>query len=327
MKRREFIMLLGGTAVGWPLVARAQHAMQMRRVGALISFGADDPQSAIATSAFEHGLEKRGWTPGNNVQIEYRWAIYGPQLSRFARELVALTPDVILAVGAPSAAALQKVTRTIPIVFTNTSDPVNGLIVSMERPGGNFTGLIEFAPSIGPKWLKLLKQIAPNVTRVAVIQDPSRSAWRNVLTAIEKAAPSFNVEVNPVDGRDYVKMERIVAAFASSPNGGLIVTPSAFSVLMRDRIIALADRHKLPAIYFSQYFVTDGGLASYAPDMIDQLHRAAGYVGRILKGEKPADMSVHAPSKYDFVINLKAAKAIDLTLSPSLLAQADKVIK
>jgi putative ABC transport system substrate-binding protein len=328
MRRREFIKLLGGTAAGWPLAARAQQAMRMRRIGALMSFVEYDPQSKIGTSAFEHGLEEWGWTLGGNLQIEYRWANYGSLYRRFAHELVALTPDVILAVGGSSASALQEVTRTIPIVFMKTSDPVNRrLIASMEQPGGNFTGLIEFEPSIGGKWLELLKQIAPSVTRVAVIQSPMQFAWRNLLTAIEKAAPSFSVEVSPVDARDGVQMERIITTFASSPNGGLIVTPNAFSVIMRERIIALAARHKLPAIYFSQFFVTDGGLISYAPDTIDQYRRAAGYVDRILKGEKPADMPVQAPTKFELVINLKAAKVIGLTIPAGVLAVADHVIK
>lgn len=328
MRRREFIKLLGGTAAGWPLAARARQAMRMRRIGALLSFAESDPQSKIGTSAFERGLKERGWTLGGNLQIDYRWINSGLLYRRFAHELVALTPDVILAVGGSSATALQEATRTIPIVFMKTSDPVNRrLIASMEQPGGNFTGLIEFEPSIGTKWLELLKQIAPSVTRVAVIQDPSRFAWRNLLTAIEKAAPSLSVKVSPVDARDGVMMERIITTFASSSNGGLIVTPSAFSVIIREQIIALAARYKLPAIYFSQLFVSDGGLISYAPDTIDQYRRAAGYVDRILKGEKPANLPVQAPTKYYLVINLKTAKALGLAVPPALLARADEVIE
>ena len=242
--------------------------------------------------------------------------------------MIALAPDVVLAVSGSSATALQEVTRTVPIVFMGTSDPVNRrLIASMEQPGGNITGFIEFESSIGAKWLELLKQIAPSVTRVAVVRDPTRFAWRGLLTAIEKAAPSFSVEVNPVDARDVTEMERIITTFAGGSNGGLIVTPSAFSAIFREQIIALAARHKLPAIYFSRFFVTDGGLISYAPDPIDQYSRAAGYVDRILKGEKPADMPVQAPTKFELVINNSTAQGIDLTIPAGVLAVADQVIK
>jgi ABC-type uncharacterized transport system substrate-binding protein len=326
MRRREFIKLLGGTAAGWPLAARAQQPM--RRIGALMNIAENDLQSTIWASAFERGLKERGWTPRDNLQIEYRWANNENLYRRFAQELVALTPDVILAVSGSSASALQEATRTIPIVFMGTSDPVNRrLIASMEQPGGNITGFIEFESSIGAKWLELLKQIAPRVTRVAVVRDPTRLSWRGLLTAIERAAPSFSVEVIPIDARDGTEMERTLTTFASSTNGGLIVTPSAFSAIFGGRIIALAARHKLPAIYFNQFFVTDGGLLSYAPDTIDQYHRAAGYIDRILKGEKPADMPVQAPTKYQMVINLRTAKALDLTVPPTLLASADEVIK
>ena len=328
MRRRQFIKLLGGTAAGWPLAARAQQATRMRRIGALFDFLAYDPQSTIGTTAFEDGLKERGWTVGGNLQIMYRWANYAILLRRSAHELVALTPDVILAVGGSSATALQEVTSTVPIVFMKTSDPIaHRFIASMKQPGGNFTGLIEFEPSIGVNWLKLLKQIAPSVTRVAVIQDPMRLAWRQLLTAIEKAAPSFGVEVSPVDVREGLELERFITSFASSPNGSLIVTPSTFSVIIRERIIALAARYKLPAIYFSQLFVPDGGLVSYAPDAIDQYRRAAGYVDRILKGENPADMPVQAPTKFELVINLKAAQAVGLTIPAGVLAAADQVIK
>jgi putative ABC transport system substrate-binding protein len=328
MKRREFIKLLGGTAACWPFAARAKQAMRMRRIGVLFDFLAYDPQSTIGTTAFEHSLEERGWTIGGNLQIVYRWANYEILLRRFAHQLVSLTPDVILAVGGPSATALQTATSTVPIVFIETSDPIaHRFIASMKHPGGNFTGLIEFDPSIGVEWLKLLKQIAPSVTRVAVIQDPALSAWRRLLTAIEKAAPSFGVEVNPLDVRDGLKMERFISTFASSPNAGLIVTPSTFSVIIRERIIALAARYRLPAIYFSQIFVAEGGLISYAPDTIDQYRRAAGYADRILKGEKPADMPVQAPTKFQVVINLKAAQVAGLTIPADVLAVADHVIK
>jgi putative ABC transport system substrate-binding protein len=328
MRRREFITLLGGAAAAWPLVARAQKAQRVQRIGALMSFIESDPQSTIGTSAFEQGLKDRGWIPGRNVQIEYRWANYGALYKRYAHELVDLTPDVILAVGGSSATALQEATRTIPIVFMKTSDPVNRrFVASMERPGGNFTGLIEFEPSIGVKWLELLKQTAPNITRVAVIQDPMRTAWRNLLTAIEKVAPSFGVKVSAVDARNGLAMERTITAFANTPNGGLIVTPSAFAVIIREQIIALATRYKMPAIYFDKFFVTEGGLISYAPDTVEQYHLAAGYVDRILKGEKPADIPVQAPTKFELAISLKAAQLIDLPIPTSVLSIANLVMK
>ena len=328
MRRREFIKLLGGTAAAWPLAARAQQADRVRRIGALMNIAETDPQSRIWAAAFERGLAEQGWKPGSNLQIAYRWANDENLYRRFARELLALTPEVVLAVSGSSASALQEITSTVPVVFMGTSDPINRrLIANMERPGGNFTGFIEFEPSIGAKWLELLKQIAPNVTRVAVLRDPTRLSWRSLVTAIEKAAPSLNVDVSPVDARDAMQMERALTAFASSPNGGLIVTPSAFSAIFRDRIIALAARQKLPAIYFSPFFATDGGLSSYSPDIIDQYLRAAVYVDRILKGEKPGDMPVQAPSKFEFIVNLRTAQAIDLTVPAGVLAVADHVIK
>jgi putative ABC transport system substrate-binding protein len=328
MKRREFIKLLGGTAAGWPLAAGAQQPARIRRIGALMNIAENDPQSIIWSSAFERGLEERGWARAGNLQIEYRWANNENLYRKFARELVALTPDVILAVGGSSATALQQETGSIPIVFMGTSDPVNRrLIASMERPGGNFTGFIEFEPGIGAKWLELLKQIAPNVTRVMVMRDPTRFSWRNLVTAIEKAAPSFGMEASPVDARDGTQMELIITTFASSPNGGVIVTPNPFSAIFGERIVELAARHKLPAIYFSRFFVTDGGLISYAPDTIDQYRRAAGYIDRILKGEKPADMPVQAPTKFELVINLRSARVIGLTIPEGVLSAADHVIK
>lgn len=328
MRRREFIKVLGGAATAWPLAARAQQAARVRRIGALMNIAENDPQSRIWAAAFERGLDEQGWKSGSDLQIAYRWANDENLYRRFARELLALTPEVVLAVSGSSATALQEITSTVPVVFMGTSDPLNRrLIANMERPGGNFTGFIEFEPSIGAKWLELLKQIAPNVTRVAVLRDPTRFSWRSLVTAIEKAAPSLSVDVSPVDARDAMQMERVLTTFASNPNGGLIVTPSAFSAIFRDRIIALAARHKLPAIYFSPFFATDGGLCSYSPDMIDQYRRAAGYVDRILKGEKPGDMPVQAPSKFEFVINLRTAQLIDLAVPAGVLAVADHVIK
>ena len=327
MRRRDFIILLGGTAVSWPIAARAQQSTAIRRVGALMSIAENDPQARVWASAFEQGMEKHGWKPGHNLQIEYRWANNDSLLKRFAQELVRLNPEVILAASASSASALQEATGTVPVVFMGTSDPVSRrLIASMEKPGGNFTGYVEFEPGIGVKWLELLKQIAPNVTRVAVVQDPMRSTWRQVLSGIEKAAPSFNVQVTPVDARDSAELERFLATFAG-PGGGMIVTPNQFSALARNRLVALAAQHKLPAVYFSRFFVTEGGLISYAPDTIDQYHRAADTIDRILNGEKPADMPVQTPAKFEIVANLRTAQMIGLTIPAQLVAAADHVIR
>jgi putative tryptophan/tyrosine transport system substrate-binding protein len=327
MRRREFIKLLGGTVAGWPFAAGAQQSVRMQRIGMLMSTAETDMQSTVGASTFVRGLEERGWTVGSNVQIEYRWTAANTNLyRRFAQELVALSPDVILAVGGIGVSALQQATRTIPIVFVATNDPVDrGLIASIERPGGNTTGFIDFEFSMGRKWLELLKQIAPSVSRVAVIRNPVQFSGIG-LAAIEKAAPSFGVEVSPIDARGGVEMERSITKFASDTNGGLIVTPSPHSVLFRDQIITLADRHKLPAVYFNRYFVAGGGLISYGPDILEQYRRAAGYVDRILKGEKPADMPVQAPTKFELVINLKTAKALGLNTN-TLVGRADEVIE
>jgi putative ABC transport system substrate-binding protein len=328
MRRREVITLLGGTVVLWPLAAHAQQPTRIPHVGALMNIAENDPQSRVWAAAFERGLEDRGWKPGNTLRIAYRWANNDSLYKRYAQELAKLGPDVILAVGGSSASALQEVTGTVPIVFMGTSDPVNRrLVASMEKPGGNITGFVEFESGIGAKWLELLKQIAPHVTRVAVVQDPMRSTWTSLRIGIEKAAPSFNMEVFLVDARDSAELERALATFAASPGGGLVVTPNLFSALGRDRLVALAARHKLPAVYFSRFFVTEGGLISYAPDTIDQYRRAAGYVDRILKGEKPADMPVQAPAKFEIVANLRTAQLIGLTIPAHVLEAADHVIK
>ena len=328
MRRREFITLLGGTAATWPLAARAQQPVRVRRIGALMSIAENDSQSTVWSSAFERGLTDHGWKPGSDLKIEYRWANDENLYRRFARELLAATPEVVLAVSGSSASALQEVTSTVPVVFMATSDPVNRrLIATMEKPGGNFTGFIEFEPSIGAKWLELLKKIAPNVTRVAVLRDPTRFSWRGLVTAIEKAAPSLSVDVTAIDARDAMQMERAITEFAGNANSGLIVTPSAYSAIFRERIIALAAKLKLPAIYYSPFFAADGGLCSYSPDMIDQYRRAADYVDRILKGEKPGDMPVQGPSKFEFVINLRTARLMDLAVPAGVLEVADRVIK
>jgi putative tryptophan/tyrosine transport system substrate-binding protein len=328
MRRREFITLLGGTAATWPLAARAQQALRVRRIGALMSIAESDSQSTVWSSAFERGLTDHGWKPGNDLKIEYRWANDENLYRRFARELLAANPEVVLAVSGSSASALQEVTSTVPVVFMATSDPVNRrLIATMEKPGGNFTGFIEFEPSIGAKWLELLRKIAPNVTRVAVLRDPTRFSWRSLVTAIEKAAPSLSVDVTAIDARDAMQMERAITEFAGNANRGLIVTPSAYSAIFRERIIALAAKLKLPAIYYSPFFAADGGLCAYSPDMIDQYRRAADYVDRILKGEKPGDMPVQGPSKFEFVINLRTARLMDLAVPAGVLEVADRVIK
>lgn len=328
MRRREFINLIAATAAGWPLVARAQQPVRMQRIGMLMSTAETDMQSMIGVSTFVRGLEEWGWKLGDNLQIERRWAEANQNLyRRFARELVALAPDVILAVGGTGVSTLQQVTTTIPIVFVATNDPIDrGLITSIERPGGNTTGFINFEFSMGRKWLELLKQIAPSVAHVAVIRNPIQFSGI-ALAAIEKAAPSFNVEVSAIDARGGVELDQSITTFARGAKGGLIVTPSPFSVFFRDQIIALANKHKLPAIYFNRYFVTGGGLISYGPDIIEQYRRAAGYVDRILKGEKPAEMAVQAPTKFELVINLKTTKAIGLTVPSALLARADEVIE
>jgi putative tryptophan/tyrosine transport system substrate-binding protein len=328
MRRREFITLLGGAAATWPLAARAQQAARVRRIGALMSIAESDSQSTVWSSAFERGLKEHGWKPGSDLQIEYRWANDENLYRRYARELLAATPEVVLAVSGSSASALQEVTSTVPVVFMATSDPVNRrLIANMEKPGGNFTGFVEFEPGIGAKWLELLKKVAPNITRVAVLRDPTRFSWRSLVTAIEKAAPSLSVDVSAIDARDAMQMERAIGEFAGNTNSGLIVTPSAYSAIFRERIIATAAKHKLPAIYYSPFFAADGGLCSYSPDVIDQYRRAASYVDRILKGEKPADLPVQGPSKFEFVINLRTAQLIDLTVPAGVLSAADRVIK
>ena len=327
MKRREFITLLGGAAA-WPLAARAQQPDRMRRIGVFMNLASDDAEGQARNAAFLQGLQEAGWAVGRNVRIEYRWGAGDPELfRRYAAELVALAPDVILASGA-SMYALQQVTREVPIVFVQVPDPVGvGIVLSMARPGRNATGFTPFEYGVSAKWLELLKEIAPRVTRAAVVRDPAIPTGTGQLGAIQSVAPSFGVELSPVDVRDVREIEGTVAAFARGSNGGLIVTASALAVVHREVIITLATRYKLPAVFFLRSFVTDGGLISYGPDSMDQFRRAAGYVDRILKGEKPADLPVQAPTKYELVINLKTAKALGLEVPPTLLARADEVIE
>ncbi len=329
MRRREFITLLGGAAVGWPLAARAQQGERMRRIGVLMALAADDPEGQARLTAFVQGLQELGWTDGRNVRIDYRWpAGDAERTRRYATELAALAPDVILAGGGSVVPSLLQATRTVPIVFTQTPDPVGaGFVNSLARPGGNATGFLLYEYGISAKWLELLKEIAPRVTRAAVIRDAAIASGTGQWGAIQTAAPSFGVEVSPLNLRDAGEIERDVAAFARSSNAGLIVTASTLAVVHRDLIVTLAARHKLHAVYPSRFFVAAGGLISYGPDSIDPHRRAAGYVDRILKGEKPADLPVQAPTKYELAINLKTARALGLDVPPPLLARADEVIE
>jgi len=329
LKRRDFISLLGAAAAVWPLAARAQQADRLRRVGVLMNLGSDDAEGQARNAAFLQGLQELGWTVGRNVRMEYRWGAGDAELfRRHASELVALAPDVILASGGAVVPSLLQATRTIPIVFTGTPDPVGaGFVESLARPGGNATGFTIFEYGISGKWLELLKEIAPHVTRAAVIRDPAIAAGLGLWGAIQSVAPSLGVELRPLGVRDAGEIERVVTAFARSSNGGLIVTGSTLAVVHRELITTLAARYRLPAVYPQRSFVTVGGLISYGPDSIDPYRQAAGYVDRILKGEKPADLPVQAPTKFEFVINLKTAKALGLDVPPTLLARADEVIE
>jgi putative tryptophan/tyrosine transport system substrate-binding protein len=327
IERREWIAMLCCAAV-WPLGARAQ-AERMRRIGVLLNLAADDPQSQAYNAAFLQGLQQLGWTVGRNILIETRYAEgSADRLHKYAAELVALQPDIILTATSLTVQALQQVTRTIPIVFVQVIDPIGGgFAESLARPGGNATGLTVFEYGISAKWLELLKEIAPRVTRVAVTRNPNSIAQVGMLGAIQSAASSLGVELRPIDARDATEIERAITAFARSGNGGLIVPSGQLSTANRELIITLAARERLPAVYADRFFVTAGGLISYDPDRIEQYRRAAGYVDRILKGEKPADLPVQAPTKYNLTINLKAARALGITIPASLLGRADEVIE
>jgi putative ABC transport system substrate-binding protein len=327
MKRREFITLLGGAAA-WPLAARAQQGERVRRIGVLVPASSDNTEFQVRIGAFLQGLALQGWSIGRNVRIDMRWATSdSTEIRKHAAELAALAPDVVLAHGASTVGPLLQATRTVPVVFPIISDPVAaGFVDSLARPGGNVTGFMIFEYSMGGKWLELLKRIAPGVTRAAVLRDPTQSG-ASQFTAIQTVAPSLRVEVSPVNTRDAGEIERAVAAFARAPNGGLIVTAGAAVTLHRELIITLAARHKLPAVYYERSFAVTGGLISYGPDYVDQYRRAAGYVDRILKGEKPADLPVQAPTKYETVLNLKTAKALGLDVPAAVLARADEVIE
>jgi putative ABC transport system substrate-binding protein len=329
MRRRDVVALLGGAAATWPLAARAQQSKHMRRVAALMPYTANDPQAQNRNAAFLQGLQQLGWTIGQNVQIDYRWSEGNEDDTRkYAAELVALAPDVIFTSGSAAIGPLRRATRTVPIVFVLVPDPVGaGFVDSLARPGGNITGFTQFDYGIGAKWLEVLKEIAPNTTRAAVIRDPAITAGIGQWGAILSVSPSVAIEVSPVNLVDGGEIDRGLTAFARSPNGGLIVTGSALAVVHRDLIIALAARLRLPAVYYDRYFVTAGGLISYGSNNVEQYRLAAAYVDRILKGEKPADLPVQAAAKYELVINLKTAKALGLTVPPTLLARADEVIE
>jgi putative ABC transport system substrate-binding protein len=328
MRRREFIRLVGGATAAWPLAVRAQQPERMRRVGMLMNMAEDNLEGQAFVAAFEQVLRQSGWTD-RNMRIDIRWGANDVDLDgKFATELVGLAPDVILASGTLSLAALQHVTRTLPIVFAQVSDPVGaGLVDNLARPESNSTGFMNFEYSLSGKWLELLKRIAPSVTRVGVLRNPANPAGIGQFSTIQSAAQSLGVEVSPIGVRDAGEIKGAIVAFARSANGGLIVTPSAGESSHHDLIITLAAQYKLPAVYADSYAVTGGGLISYGPDRLDQFRRAAGYVDRILKGDKPSDLPVQAPTKYELVINLKTAKALGVDVPAGLLAGADQVIE
>ncbi len=329
MERREFITLLGSIAAAWPLTARAQQPERQRRVGVLLGLAESDPEGHARLGAFLQALQQLGWTDGGNIQIVLRFTDGDPDRARvYAAELVALSPDVVLTSGASTVGLMLQATRNVPIVFAGVADPVGAAFVdNLARPGGNATGFTSYEYSLSGKWLDLLEEIAPGVKRVAVLRDPNISAGTGQFGAIQTAAAASGIELSPINVRDAVEIERAVTAFARAGNGGLIVTTSARVLAHRELIIALAARHKLPAVYYAGFWVTGGGLASYGPDYVDQYRRAAAYVDRILKGEKPADLPVEAPTKYELVINLKTAKALGLAVPPALLARATEVIE
>ena len=328
-RRREFVTLFGGAAA-WPLVAHAQQPDRMRVIGVLVAGTADDPEHQARVEAFRQGLERLGWTDGRNVRFDIRWATTNADaLRKHAAELAALAPDVIVsAAGTTTTAPLLEATRDLPIVFVILIDPVGaGFVASLARPGGNATGFLMFEYGLSGKWLELLRQIAPSVTRVAVLRDPTIASGIGQFGAIQSAAPSLGLEATPFNVRDAGEIEHDIASFARSANGGMIVTTTPKTLIHRDLIIALAARHRLPAVYSTRPFVAHGGLVAYGPDMLDQFRRSASYVDRILKGEKPADLPVQAPTKYELLINLKTAKALGLELPAALVARADEVIE
>jgi putative ABC transport system substrate-binding protein len=327
MKRRQFITLVGGTAV-WPFAAHAQQIKGMRRIGMLMPLAANDPEGQVRVAAFLQGLQELGWSVGRNVIVDIRWSTDSAEARKYATELIALAPDVILANSSLAVASLVQLTRTVPIVFTTVADPVGaGFVDSLARPGGNITGFILFEYSISAKWLQLLKEIVPGVTRAAVLRDPSIAVGPAQFAVMQAIAPSLGVELRPFDVRDEGEIERAIALFAQSPDSGLIVTGSPRAAYHRGLIIALAAQHRLPAVYPLRTYAIDGGLICYGPDTVDQFRRAASYVDRILKGEKPADLPVQAPTKFELVINLKTAEALGLNVPATLASRADEVIE
>jgi ABC-type uncharacterized transport system substrate-binding protein len=328
LNRREFITLLGGAAA-WPFAARAQQGERVRRIGVLMPYAENDAEAQARVAAFREGLQKLGWTEGRHVRIDYRWAgDDADRLRGYAAELVGMTPDVILAGPQTAMSALYRETRTIPIVFAQVGDPVGqGFVASLARPGANITGFVSLEYAIGVKWLELLKQIAPRVIRVAVVYDPANPSWAGYLREIEAGVPSFGVQLSPSAVRDAAAIERAIHTFAGEPDGGLILLPGPVVVRHRELIIALAAKHRLPAVYSFRFYVTSGGLASYSVDNRDLYRRAAAYVDRILKGEKPAELPVQLPTKYELTINLMTAKALGLDVPVSLLARTDEVIE
>jgi putative ABC transport system substrate-binding protein len=329
LKRREFISLLGSTVVTWPLAAQAQQTERMRSVGILNTLAADDANATARVAAFVKMLRELGWTDGHNLRIETRWAAGDADARRrFAAELLALAPDVIFAGGSGATGTLLQATRSVPIVFAAVADPVGaGFVESLARPGGNATGFLIFEYGMSAKWLELLKEVTPDIMQAAVLRDSAVTAGIGQFGAVQAVAPSLGIELRPIDVRNAGEIERGIAGFAQVPRGGLIVSGSALALLHRELIVVLAARYRLPAVYPSRDYVSGGGLISYGADLLDQYRRAAGYVDRILKGEKPADLPVQAPTKYELVINLKTAKALGLEVPPTLLARADEVIE
>jgi putative tryptophan/tyrosine transport system substrate-binding protein len=329
MRRRRFIALLGGTAAAWPLAVRAQQGQRVRRIGVLTNLAENDPETRLRLDAFLLGLQQLGWKEGRNLRIDYRWGVGDTDSHRKnAAELVALAPDVILAHGSTIMGPLQQATHSVPIVFVSVSDPVaGGFVASLARPSGNATGFTSFEYGNSGKWLEMLKEIAPDVTRAAVIRDPEQVSGGGQIGALQAVAATLRIELNPIGMRDMSEIARAIAAFAGRPNGGLIVTTAAWAQIHRDELIALAARHRLPAMYPYRLFVTAGGLSCYSPDIVHEYREAAGYVDRILKGENPGDLPVQAPTKYTLAINLRTAKAIGLVVPAGVLARADEVIE
>ena len=329
MNRRELMGLIACTILGGPMTATAQQVDKPRRVGVLMDLAENDPEGQARLTAFRSELSRLGWSSTGNPIVDIRWgAGVANRMRDYAAELVALMPDAILASGSPAVAALQQSTTKVPVVFTSVVDPVGaGFVASLARPGGNLTGFMLLEYSVGIKWLELLKEVQPEITRVAILRDPTLASGSGQFGAIQAAASSFGVELTPVGLRNAEEIKSTINAFASGAKGGLIVTASTLATLHRDLIVTLASKHRLPTVYSNRLFVTDGGLLSYSPDRIDQFRRAAGYIDRLLKGEKPSDLPVHAPTKYELVINLKAAKAIGLTFPPAVLGRADEVIE